>query len=149
LLPADIQIATRQRLAEHADCWLTDHADDATLNSLLDDPLEAAALDLDQCRLSLCTSGSSGAPKLIEKNLRQLANEVQTLEARWGRELGDACVIGSVAAQHIYGLLFRVLWPLCAGRVFLRRARPFPEDIQLASREHAAFCWVGSPALLK
>src|SRR5690606_16203122 len=67
----------------------------------------------------------------------------------WGSELDDACVIGSVATQHIYGLLFRLLWPLCAGRPALRRALPFPEDIQLASRGHAAFCWVGSPALLK
>jgi hypothetical protein len=46
-------------------------------------------------------------------------------------------------------LLFRVLWPLCAGRPFVRRQLAFPEDLQRASREHPAFAWVGSPALLK
>ncbi|WP_312254301.1 acyl-CoA synthetase family protein [Stutzerimonas nitrititolerans] len=149
LLPADLQPATRQRLADQADLWLTDQAGDSTLAELLGDALPAAPLDLDQCRLLLCTSGSSGEPKLIEKRLRQLANEVEVLEDQWGAELGQACIIGSVAAQHIYGLLFRVLWPLCAGRPLLRKALPFPEDIQLASREQADFCLVASPALLK
>lgn len=149
LLPADLQPATRQRLADQADLWLTDQPGDSALQELLGEALPAAPLDLDQCRLLLCTSGSSGEPKLIEKRLRQLANEAEVLEAQWGAELGDAYIIGSVAAQHIYGLLFRVLWPLCAGRPVLRRALPFPEDIQLASREHANFCLVASPALLK
>ncbi|MCQ4286847.1 AMP-binding protein [Pseudomonas stutzeri] len=149
LLPADLQPASRSRLAHQADLWLTDQDGDARLSDLLAEPLEGAKLDLDQCRLLLCTSGSSGEPKLIDKRLRQLANEVQALEAHWGDDLGDACVIASVAAQHIYGLLFRVLWPLCAGRLFLRRALPFAEDIQLASRQHPSFCWVASPALLK
>lgn len=149
LLPADLQPATRQRLADQADLWLTDQAGDSALAELLGEALPAAPLDLDQCRLLLCTSGSSGEPKLIEKRLRQLANEVEVLEDQWGAELGQACIIGSVAAQHIYGLLFRVLWPLCAGRPLLRKALPFPEDIQLASREQADFCLVASPALLK
>ncbi len=149
LLPADLQPASRSRLAHQADLWLTDHDGDAKIADLLSEPLEGAKLDLDQCRLLLCTSGSSGEPKLIDKRLRQLANEVEILEACWGADLGEACVISSVAAQHIYGLLFRVLWPLCAGRPFLRRAQPFSEDIQLASRQHPSFCWVASPALLK
>jgi len=149
LLPADLQPATRQRLADQADLWLTDEAGDSALAELLGEALPAVPLDLDQCRLLLCTSGSSGEPKLIEKRLRQLANEVEVLEDQWGAELGQACIIGSVAAQHIYGLLFRVLWPLCAGRPLLRRTLPFPEDIQLASREQADFCLVASPALLK
>ncbi|WP_282368719.1 acyl-CoA synthetase family protein [Pseudomonas sp. PS02290] len=149
LLPSDLQAQTRQRWASHVDLWLTDLPDDTRLEQLNADPLPPAALDLDQCSLSLCTSGSSGEPKLIEKHLRQLANEVSALERLWGAELGDACIIGSVAAQHIYGLLFRVLWPLCAGRSFVRQQLPFPEDLQRASREHESFAWVASPALLK
>jgi acyl-coenzyme A synthetase/AMP-(fatty) acid ligase len=149
LLPADLQPASRSRLAHQADLWLTDQDGDARISDLLAEPLDGAKLDLEQCRLLLCTSGSSGEPKLIDKRLRQLANEVEILEACWGADLGDACIIASVAAQHIYGLLFRVLWPLCAGRPFLRRALPFSEDIQLASRQHPSFCWVASPALLK
>ena len=149
LLPADLQAQTRQRWSSEVDMWLSDHPDDSHLSDLLQPALPGVELDLDQCRLSLCTSGSSGEPKRIDKTLRQLANEVEALEQLWGADLGEAWIIGSVATQHIYGLLFRVLWPLCAGRPFVRRQLAFPEDLQRASREHPAFAWVGSPALLK
>ena len=149
LLPTDLQTQTRQRWSSDVDLWLTDQPDDAHLADFNAAPLDAAALDLDRCALSLCTSGSSGEPKRIDKTLRQLVNEVQALEQLWGADLGPACIIGSVATQHIYGLLFRVLWPLCAGRSFVRKQLAFPEDLQRASREHPAFAWVASPALLK
>ncbi|MDQ3201554.1 MAG: acyl-CoA synthetase family protein [Pseudomonadota bacterium] len=149
LLPADLQARTRLRWSAEVDLWLTDQADDAHVSDFLHPPLPTAALDLDRCVLSLCTSGSSGEPKRIEKTLRQLASEVEALEQLWGADLGNACIIGSVATQHIYGLLFRVLWPLCAGRTFVRKQLAFPEDLQRASREHPAFAWVASPALLK
>ncbi|WP_149087545.1 acyl-CoA synthetase family protein [Pseudomonas prosekii] len=149
LLPADLQAQTRQRWSSDVDLWLTDQPDDAHLADYQHAPLAAAALDLDRCELSLCTSGSSGEPKRIDKTLRQLANEVEALEQLWGADLGQACIIGSVGTQHIYGLLFRVLWPLCAGRTFVRKQLAFPEDLQRASREYPAFAWVGSPALLK
>ena len=149
LLPADLQAQTRQRWSQEVDLWLTDQPDDAQLHNFTQPGLAGAELDLDQCRLSLCTSGSSGEPKRIDKTLRQLANEVEALELLWGADLGVACIIGSVATQHIYGLLFRVLWPLCAGRPFVRRQLAFSEDLQRASREYPAFAWVASPALLK
>ena len=146
LLPADLQAQTRQRWDAQVDLWITSTQE---LAALFDAPLNAAELNLDTCHLSLCTSGSSGEPKRIDKTLRQMANEVQALEQLWGAELGTACMIASVAAQHIYGLLFRVLWPLCAGRSFVRTQLAFPEDMQRVSREHPSFAWVASPALLK
>ena len=146
LLPADLQAQTRQRWDPQVDLWITQSSE---LQALYANPLPGAGLDLDACRLSLCTSGSSGEPKRIDKTLRQMANEVEALEQLWGNELGEACIIASVAAQHIYGLLFRVLWPLCAGRSFVRQQLAFPEDMQRVSREHPAFAWIASPALLK
>ena len=149
LLSADLQPQTRTRWQAQVDLWLSDQPGDPQLDDLLGEPLASADLDPDQCRISLCTSGSSGEPKRIDKCLRQLGNEVIALEQLWGASLGDAHILGSVATQHIYGLLFRVLWPLCAGRGFARKAQPFPEDLQRASREHPSFAWVASPALLK
>ncbi len=149
LLPADLQAQSRERLAPLVDLWLSDLDGDTHLAELHAEPLPAATLDLDFIGLTLCTSGSSGEPKLIDKTLRQMHNEVAGLQALWGDELGDAVIVGSVAAQHIYGLLFRVLWPLCAGRVFVRRPQPFPEDLQRLSLPQANFAWIASPALLK
>ncbi|MBA1202386.1 AMP-binding protein [Pseudomonas capeferrum] len=149
LMPADLQAQTRERWHEQVDLWLSDAPGDCDLQALFAEALPVQELDLDRCTISLCTSGSSGEPKRIDKQLRQLANEVTALEQLWGRDLDNAWIIGSVATQHIYGLLFRVLWPLCSGRGFTRRQLPFPEDLQRASRQHSQFAWVASPALLK
>lgn len=149
VLPADNLAHSRERLAVRIDAWVGDQPGDLPLAELDGPVLTPAELDFDTCRLVLSTSGSTGEPKMIGKTLRQLSNEVQVLENLWGSELGDARILGSVAAQHIYGLLFRVLWPLSAGRAFLRRQLAFPEDLQRCSREQPRFAWVGSPALLK
>ena len=79
----------------------------------------AATCSIDaRAALTLYTSGSSGAPKPIRKTLAQFDAEVRTLEAQWGALVGDATMLGSVPHHHIYGLLFRLLWPLAAGRAF-------------------------------
>ena len=70
LLPADLQPQTRQRWNIAVDAWLTEAAD---FDALYQAPLSGAPLDLDACQLSLCTSGSSGEPKRIDKSRRQLA----------------------------------------------------------------------------
>ncbi|OXC78878.1 AMP-binding protein [Caballeronia sordidicola] len=80
--------------------------------------------------LTLYTSGSTGTPKPIRKTLAQFNAEVHTLEAEWGMLVGDATVLGSVPHHHIYGLLFRVFWPLAAGRAFDRALSIEPQQLQ-------------------
>ena len=60
--------------------------------------------------ITLYTSGSSGAPKPIEKTLAQFDAEVVTLEQQWGGQIGAGAVMASVPHHHIYGLLFRIFW---------------------------------------
>jgi acyl-coenzyme A synthetase/AMP-(fatty) acid ligase len=67
-------------------------------------------------RIDLYTSGSTGTPKPIRKTLRQFEAELTALEARWGALLGASVVFGTAPHHHLYGLTFRVLWPLSAGR---------------------------------
>lgn len=94
------------------------------------------------------TSGSSGAPQAIHKQLSQLTCEVDTLERLFGATIGDADVLATVSHQHIYGLLFKVLWPLAAGRAIHAHSLVYPE--QLAAAMGARPCvLVASPAHLK
>ncbi|MBZ4415729.1 AMP-binding protein [Myxococcus sp. RHSTA-1-4] len=106
-------------------------------------PLESEAR-----ALVVYTSGSSGEPTAIPKQLAQMTREAATLAGLFDTRLGDARVIATVSHQHIYGLLFRVLWPLTAGRPFLARSLPYPEDIQAALKEGPA-ALIASPAHLK
>jgi acyl-CoA synthetase (AMP-forming)/AMP-acid ligase II len=72
-------------------------------------------LESDFVGLVLYTSGTTGTPQAIPKKLAQLAREVATLESAFGALLGSGEIVGTVSHQHIYGLLFRVLWPLASG----------------------------------
>jgi acyl-coenzyme A synthetase/AMP-(fatty) acid ligase len=68
-------------------------------------------------RISFFTSGSTGEPKLCGKTLEQLLAEIRVHLKLWGAPRG--LVVGTVSHQHIYGLLFRIFWPLWAGRVIV------------------------------
>lgn len=101
-----------------------------------------------EARVELHTSGSSGEPKRIVKTLAMLADEVAMLEGLWGERLGGALVLGTVPHHHIYGLLFRVMWPLAAGRPFFAKALPDPLDLQERMGEEAAVVLISTPAHL-
>jgi acyl-CoA synthetase (AMP-forming)/AMP-acid ligase II len=94
------------------------------------------------------TSGSTGAPEAIHKRLSQLTSEVATLDGLFGAALGDADIVATVSHQHIYGLLFRVLWPLAAGRAIHAHAIAYPEQLAAALAVRACVL-VASPAHLK
>ncbi|WP_233271789.1 AMP-binding protein [Paraburkholderia acidiphila] len=115
------------------------------------DSEHGAAIDA-HALLTLFTSGSSGTPKPVHKTLAQFDAEVHTLEAAWGTLLGDAAVLASVPHHHIYGLLFRVFWPLAAGRPFARATCADPAQLQARITECAAQCGatvvVSTPAQL-
>ena len=96
--------------------------------------------------LVLYTSGTTGAAQAIWKKLAQMAVEVATLEKQFGDELGTADILATVSHQHIYGLLFNILWPLAAGRAIRAQSFSFFEELTTLDRDCAL---VSSPAHLK
>lgn len=113
-----------------------------------DDRIDWPELDETRTRLVVFTSGSTGAPIAIGKSLAQLARELEALEQCFGAVLGGAAVHGTVSHQHIYGLLFRALWPLAAGRPIAPR-RFFHEDVAHALANVPASVLVTTPAHLR
>jgi acyl-coenzyme A synthetase/AMP-(fatty) acid ligase/3-hydroxymyristoyl/3-hydroxydecanoyl-(acyl carrier protein) dehydratase len=136
-----------------------------------------APLSREATQLVVYTSGTNGEPLAIPKKLAQLDAEVHALELRFGTlcdtglapanlapetvAAGDAVpglardgradaaplVWATVTHQHIYGLLFRVLWPLAAGRPFAAERLAFNEEI--AQRVASPAILVTSPAHLR
>jgi len=107
---------------------------------------------LNQAQLFFYTSGSTGQPKKIPRSLHQLLNEVQGLDASF--QLPEqAIAIATVSHQHIYGLLFKLLWPLASGRFFYQAQLAFPEDVADIQQKLTALKLqnyvISSPALLK
>ena len=112
-------------------------------------PLDMRAASIDaNAPLTLYTSGSSGVPKAVRKTLAQFDAEVRTLETQWGALLGQAPMLASVPHRHIYGLLFRVFWPLAAGRPFDRASCTQPLQLQARLEQVGQAAVVSSPSQL-
>jgi acyl-coenzyme A synthetase/AMP-(fatty) acid ligase len=101
----------------------------AATGAALEPEVPSSQIDPRHCIAELQTSGTTAAGKSVSKEVRHLADEVSVLERCFGARLGrDVSIFGSVLPQHIYGLLFRVLWPLAS-------ARPFQADTLLLPQE--------------
>jgi acyl-coenzyme A synthetase/AMP-(fatty) acid ligase/3-hydroxymyristoyl/3-hydroxydecanoyl-(acyl carrier protein) dehydratase len=69
------------------------------------------------------------------------------LERLFGARLGDAELLATISHQHIYGLLFKVLWPLAAQRRLHARSAVFLEEL-LPWMQSRPCLLVSSPAHL-
>lgn len=122
VLPPNTQGGTLARLDGAFDALVTDRTlrDDARDFVLEPRETSAGPLALDPApgRLAFFTSGSTGAMKRIDKSVVLLEREAAVLESVWGGHLGTAETLGTVTHQHVFGLTFRVMWPLLAGRCF-------------------------------
>jgi acyl-coenzyme A synthetase/AMP-(fatty) acid ligase/3-hydroxymyristoyl/3-hydroxydecanoyl-(acyl carrier protein) dehydratase len=153
-LPSDTLTETCKALALEVDGFIGEF--DAALQPLQQLSAPDAAdkagtpqlLDGDAPALVVYTSGSTGTAQAIPKKLSQLSTEVATLEALFGAQAGAADIVSTVSHQHIYGLLFKVLWPLAAGRAIHARSAFFPEDLA-AIAPARPWLLLSSPAHLK
>lgn len=100
-------------------------------------------------RLELYTSGTSGSRRVVVKAVAHLDREVASHETRWGGGVGDGQAVATVSHQHIYGLLFRVAWPLMAGRPFRSETLLHPAEVAAAVGEAGTAYLVSTPAHLR
>ena len=149
-LPGDAQPATLERLARLVDGMAGDLPGAIGPSDAPADP-PVRPLAGEDTRLVMFTSGSSGEPVALEKKLAQLDAEVHTQHEAFGRQWArhaDLRVHATVSHQHIYGLLFYVLWPLAAGRPFVTQRLAYAEEMA-ARLGPAPSVLVSSPAHLK
>jgi len=109
----------------------------------------APPLDRDAIVCELFTSGTSGDEKPVAKRLRHFDDEIACLEATLGAGLGGAVVLGTASPLHLYGLLFRVLWPLVAARPLDADTWLQPAELVARAASESAFVLVSTPAHLK
>jgi len=107
-----------------------------------------APLDSTLAQLVLYTSGSTDRPKAVIKKLAQLEAEIAVLEQLWGAQCGDKPVLATVPHHHIYGLLFRILWPLAAGRTTIAAVAATPTELSCAWQVHGQCALISSPTHL-
>lgn len=114
VLPANSQPATLDALNGAFDQLV----DDAVIQATSASDQSLAPLDGEMTEIAFFTSGSTSEPKRVMRSLQMLDREVAVLEQMWGEALGNGPVMATVSHQHLYGLTFKLLWPLAAGRPF-------------------------------
>ena len=122
ILPPNARAGTLRSLAPEFDALVTDSAaiELAGKVGLESSPREAAPfhMDVEKSRVDFFTSGSTGETKRVKKSLALFQREACVLEQMWGGELGSAPIIGTVTHQHVFGMTFRIMWPIVTGRPF-------------------------------
>lgn len=150
LLPANNLPATVKQLQQRGYCFAGEFPGTNCIvpGNEASSLLEQIPVAMHTRALVLFTSGSSGAPEPVVKSFAQLEAELEALERFRGAQLARAVITGSVSHQHIYGLLFRLLWPLVSGRAFISRERDYWEELSVDADEHTWLAIVTSPAHL-
>jgi acyl-coenzyme A synthetase/AMP-(fatty) acid ligase len=105
---------------------------------------DAKAEPGDGLELAFFTSGVTGTPKRVVKDIAQIDREALALDALWGGEAGR--VHATVSHQHIYGMLFRIFWPVLSRRV--SEDRPVEYWESLAGKLGRGTTLISSPAHL-
>lgn len=96
--------------------------------------------------ITLFTSGSSGEAKAIKKYWYQLANEVVCLEQLFPNE--NSCILSTVTHKHIYGLLFKLIWPVFTDKKIICETIEYPEQIEQYSQHFTKLLLISSPSYL-
>lgn len=155
VLPGNNRPGMTKRLADRVDALLGDFDSNGSrasyrefIESSTSINTDLSTLD-DQRTVEIFTSGSTGEPKAETKRLSQLMAELATLQQQWGNALSGSVTAATVSHQHIYGLLFKVLWPLSAARPFISRCYRGPVGVLEDAVEFERLVWIASPAHLK
>ena len=112
-----------------------------------DSNIEIELQELPNAKVILYTSGSTGERKEIQKNISHFNEEIEVLSQTWTLEQ-KAIAVSSVSHHHIYGLLFKVLWPLSTNRAFLIEDCLFENELDKAFQKYPDGILVSCPAHL-
>lgn len=156
LLTANISPDFLKEIRREDTPFLTDRSlpDSTSIAEILggeeaDSPEELAfpAINPDETKIILYTSGSTGHPKAVVQRLREFEQDNRFILSQWGNELIKRKLCATVSHHHIYGLLFSVMLPFTAGIPFRRRRVEHPEEF-LALTD-TAYTIIAVPAFLK
>ena len=98
--------------------------------------------------LTFFTSGSTSQPKAIRKSIQQLLTEVTSIDRLFGSQVSSCTFLSTVSHHHIYGLIFRLLWPLLYRYPFYAEIVLYQEQLRSLCHSLDQVCLISSPAFL-
>lgn len=136
VLPPNNSKEVLKMFESYVDAFITDQPDcDIKLEKIA--PLqygeegceEFNPLPENEIMLELFTSGTTGERKCIRKTIANLNSELFVLNNVFGSVLENTRTFSTVSHQHIYGLLHKILLPICTNRLFIDETYFYPEKM--------------------
>ena len=100
--------------------------------------------DMDSTWIYLFTGGTTGKPQVWSKSPRNLFAETLYLLKTFSIR-SDDCILATVPAYHIYGLLYSVLAPLTAGSTVIAQTATYPGEMETILAEHRPTIFISAP----
>lgn len=154
LIPDNQQAQLLPHFLRNKEPDLNDEASSSTLNALTTNALtiSALAINANTC-ITLFTSGSTGEAKAIKKYWYQLVNEIECLQRLFPQSQSinsqqQACVLSTVTHKHIYGLLFKLIWPVFTNKQIICETIEYPEQVEHYCQNFNNITFVSSPSYL-
>lgn len=102
-------------------------------------------LDSEKHVVDFCTSGSTGNPKFVPKNLKAFDAEIAIMDKIFDLKKASA-VFSTVPHYHVYGFTFKIVWALAAGHIITAKTYSLWESLFPDFTDSAVL--VSSPAHL-
>ena len=122
IVPSNTQPGTLEALSGECDLLLVDQTTDSPGDFPLEEggagPWRVDPYDPKRIGVDFFTSGSTGSPKRVKRTAYLLECEVNMVSSALSAAPTEGLVSGMVSHHHVYGMLFRLLWPLSCGRPF-------------------------------
>ncbi|NLE02608.1 MAG: acyl--CoA ligase [Fibrobacter sp.] len=157
VLPPNNSKEVLKKFKNYVDAFITDQPSEETEFEIIT-PLQSAqyrrvdfySIPENVVLLELFTSGTTGERKSVKKTLANLNMELMKLHEIFGSVLENTTTFSTVSHQHIYGLLHKILLPICENRVFVDETYFYPEKLitDMANAEISSVL-VSGPAHLK
>lgn len=105
--------------------------------------------DISNGNIYFFTSGSTGKPKRIQKTMAMLLAEVSMhINMHENQIEQKPVVVASIAPHHMYGVLWRVLFPICAGMSVDTDMVFTPEELLQKQSIYQKILFITTPSFL-
>lgn len=151
VLPAYITSKTANNMFEYADAFITNQPFETSKGVIYPtkDKEKIALNPISNRTISFFTSGSTGKPKLINKTFDMLDLEVQ-MHSKMQRQFiqKKPTLIATVLPNHMFGMLWRFLFPLCNQLTQDLDTIISPEEIQDKQNLYTNILLVSTPTFM-
>ena len=153
-LPGMLTAQNANGYADLTNTIVTDLSDDfagftKVTPKVSDEPVNWEFADISDENVYFFTSGSTGVPKRIKKSIKSLLAEVEYHVKTHADQIAESpVVVASIAPHHMYGVLWRVLFPI-VGKMAVDTDMIFtPEELIAKQSAYNKIFFITTPSFL-